>query len=508
MLKKQQKGVTLIELILVIGLISFMTILAFTQKQLEMDQTRARQIGGQLFAYNNAVRNWISDNHEVTPLTMTRIGATWLKPNSCGGSSGNVAGYLPCSFPDSTPTSPMPFSNISLTTEVVRTYSEATGVEIKATTTTTPFTLVNGNVRADLAGLSALTAASGSMTMLTPAPVTTDASFTSDPETGVITIIASNMAARDSWLRTDGGNTMDNNIRFNEDNTAALRQVKGVSRIQNIASQALYIGNASAGTDTYPSSSLIAANEKVVIDANARILGSLRTSGAITSLSGDIRAANGDVIASRNVRAGEDVNAGADVNAGRFVVAGQDVTAKRNAFAQIYYDGDNGSFYLDPDKTSKQNRVATNTIESMDTQGNVGGNTELNLRTNRINYWSNSTSRTDLVGNVGVDNWNVWKNGKYVPMSELLPNFVAKGGWIAANGNRVPKPSCPNGTPKIIVTPQDMPDNVYSSFSDSQFVVLHSNIVAYATDNGTYWTVRVESVEGGGTAIAMTYCLY
>ena len=52
--KKSQKGVTLVELILVIGIISFISVIDMEKKRNELEQKQARILGIQLMEYNNA----------------------------------------------------------------------------------------------------------------------------------------------------------------------------------------------------------------------------------------------------------------------------------------------------------------------------------------------------------------------------------------------------------------------------------------------------------------------
>lgn len=490
---QRQAGATLIEMMLVIGIIAFMTVLSFSQKQLEMDQRRAKQVGSQLFMYNNAVRNWISVNTGTTPLDVTYSGAGWLKPTSCGGTSIRPEGFLNCNFIDGSVVSPMPFSNMVLSTRIVRTYTPGEGVKITGTTTTTPFSIPgrSGNsIRADLSGLAALTAASGSMGMDDPTPATSDASFKSDPITGVIVMVASNRADKDAWLRTDGSNTMNNNLVFMDTIAQQIRQIMNVGRVQAKDGEVLYIGNKNNLTSMPANGGGQAAltTEGVVVDEDLRIYGSLVTNKGITALTGNIVSKTGNVEAGANVIAGEDM------------------------YAKRYYDSDNTTLYADPSGKSMLNMIATNSVESLTAA------TALDVKTNTLNFQPQTAGLpTKFNGNVDVDTFKVKRNGKYVSLANLLPNFVFKEGWIAFNGSLIPKPSCgpDGGTPRIIVTPQLIPTNTsppppggYSSrgnIGDSRF---------YAENSGSNWKINANAWHYNGsnhvraTVIAHTYCLY
>ena len=503
-MKNKQKGVTLIEMILVVALIAVMTILAFLQKQLEMEQVRARAVGVDLYIYNNAVRNWLSENISTTPLNVTRNGTTWLKPNSCGGSSGRVDGYLPCTFPDATAANPMKFSNMALTTVLTRTFTPSGDVQTTGVTTTTPFRLsANGipsKLRADLSGLAAITAASGviSAAQMTPNMATTDGTYRSDPITAIITMEASNRANADAWLRTDGGNSMNNNLKFTSTLANSLRQVMGVSRIQsNSNTDTLFIGNqnnsttmpVNGGGSATPLDVSAADRESVVVDANARIYGKLRTNDAITALSGNVTASTGSVVA------------GVDVRAGR------DVIATNNSYGRTFYDQDNTAFYVDPASVSIVNRVNMNTLSSQNPA------TPLQVVGNQVSF-NNWTAGNDvtLSGRVNTNNLFIRKNGKSIPLTNLLPNYVLYQSYFAMHGQTVPTPACAaGGSPKIFVMPQTVPTNTARPVSGYSTAPVGATFF-YAVTIAGGWRVIAQTwsgaFDGEGTAIVSTYCLY
>lgn len=81
--RRLQAGLTLIEMVLVMGLAAYATLLAFQSKTLDMQQNEARATGGLLFEYNNAVRQWISANPNASNSSFD--GSGWLKSVTCGG---------------------------------------------------------------------------------------------------------------------------------------------------------------------------------------------------------------------------------------------------------------------------------------------------------------------------------------------------------------------------------------------------------------------------------------
>ena len=404
---QRQRGVTLIELILVIGIMAVMTLLSFYEKQTDLEQSRARQVGAYLYQYNNAVRSALAQGLITT--TTTKVGADWLKNSTCGGTQAVGAEFLPCEFPTATIADPILFGRLSLSTSVVVT-GAAPNKKLTATTMTSPFTLTSpsgvSDVRADLSGIASLSAAaaltSGFQTGpsgLSPYTATTDSSYKSDPVTAKITMVASNNASNDVWLRTDGGNSMHATLNF-DSTDANNRMIMGASRVQNLMGQVLHLGSGSALTPVTTSN--------VVVDSDAEIMGSFRIRNALTVdggalVGGDLRSnaniyaagyvqaaanvlAENNVIAHGNVISSGSVDAGTNVTAGGAVSAGGNVNAGGALVGQIFYDSNNMGYYVDPHATSN--------INTMVAAGNItaGGNvTAGGAVLGQIFYDSNNT---------------------------------------------------------------------------------------------------------------------
>lgn len=347
-MQKMQRGVTLIELILVVGLMSAMTMLTFFEKQYDLEQAKARSIGGQLFQYNNAVRSALAKNPPT--VSSTYSGSAWLKSSACGGMLSPGEEYLPCDFPLATGTNPIPFGNLALTTVVAVTGAAAERA-VTATTSTSPFSVAeNGllKVRSDLAGIAVLSAASAVGTGVqslsggvSPVAATTDSRFNSDPLTGVMTFVSSNTAANDIWLRTDGSNSMHSSMVFDSADPYN-RQILGASLVQNIAGQALFLGSGS-GLSAVTSAG-------VVIDSGAEVLGAFRIRDSLT-VDGTAKVA-GKLTVSSDIAAG-----GSITTAGNLVVGGA-------TSSQVYYDANDSTYYVDPNGSSNLNAVAANYVGS------------------------------------------------------------------------------------------------------------------------------------------------
>lgn len=376
---KKQRGVTLIELILVIGLISFMTVLSFAEKQAEMDNRQAVATGALLAQYNNAIRSWVSDNPNAA--SVTRSGSAWLKPTSCGGSS--AVEYLSCNFPDATPANPIKFGRLSIASVITATGSSPNRV-VRVVTETSPFTLSNG-LRADLSGLAAISAAASVVQGSTPVSGT-EGSFRSNPLTAAVTMVASNNASTDAWLRTDGSNTMNNNLRFKPESSEGMRQIENVSRLQNIALQTLYLGPAGGSTSA----------AKIVVDADQDVLGTMlvrnnRNAAVGLEVSrGNLKIAAGNADVSGSIMAGAEVKAVTNIMAGANMVAkgfiraeesissGDSITAAQNMNAKRFIDADNNNFYLDPSQDSTLNNL--NALGSISAKGDIASNTNMKAK--------------------------------------------------------------------------------------------------------------------------------
>lgn len=300
-----------------------MTILTFQEKAYEFKVNKAKEVGSLLFQYNGAVTAWISNNPGAP--NATYVGSNWLKPTSCPGGLSAVA-YLPCSFPLAIGSDPIAFGELALQSRVTTTGTAPNQVT-QVVTQTTPFKVDNGKVDSGLAGVAALTAASAIGGANTPVVMASENSFKSNPMTAAITMIASNNASTDAWLRTDGSNTMNNNLSFNKTLSASFRVIDGIARLKNIAGQAITLGNSGGATSS--------VKDNVVVDANTSMLGNL-------VINNDANSA-----------------AGFDLKKGDIVATGGNVVAAQSFRGKMFIDNDNNTFYVDPASNTQLNTLST-----------------------------------------------------------------------------------------------------------------------------------------------------
>jgi hypothetical protein len=390
---KSQRGVTLIELIMVVGLMMFITILTFLEKQVDLEQARARIVGGLIFQYNNAVRSALA--RDLSSITAgTYNGSIWLKSNTCPGTGGSQAPgneLLPCDFPDATAINPIPFGSIVLSTNVVIS-GTAPNLKFTATTSSSAFKVQDTDgtlrVRADLSGLAVLTAASAMNSGyqsaagggLTPYSATTDARYSADAISGKMIFVASNNAYNDTWLRTDGSNQMHAPLQFDSP-APGNRAIIGASSIQNLAGLAIRIGNGSGLSAVTSSGVIVGSSAEVLgdfrirsnsqVDGYQTVNGNLNVGGS-TGIAGNLSVngsigANGQVSTSQYMWAGTSVYGQnfIDVNDGNYYIdpngtSRQNVVMANTSYASVFYDINNSGYYVQPSGTSRLNAVQSN----------------------------------------------------------------------------------------------------------------------------------------------------
>lgn len=389
-MRRRQAGVTLIELILVIGLMVFIALLNFLEKQTELEQAKARAIGGLIFQYNNAVRAALAQDL-ASISSGTYLGTAWLKSTACGGSKAPGSEFLPCDFPVATSASPIPFGQLTFGTAVVVT-GTAPNLKFTATTTTSPFMVAESGgalkVRADLSGIAVLSAASAMNSGyqasasggVTPLSATTDARYNSNAMNGTMTFVASNNAYNDAWLRTDGSNKMHAALQFDGANSAD-RSIIGASSIQNLAGQAIRIGTGAALTPVTSSGVIVGSSTEVlgdfrvrntlVVDGAATLQSNLTVGGAITAV-GQVRGgtiAGTRFIDTENSSYWVDPNGASVFNSifsnaitvtGNTTVSG--MVAAQYFLGSYFVDRDDANYYVDPNGTNRLNAVISNTI--------------------------------------------------------------------------------------------------------------------------------------------------
>lgn len=282
---RKQAGFTLLEVVLVTGLVAIASLLTMEANRAENDQSQARLAGNILAQYNNAVRSYVSRNLGANGIYS---GTDWLKSTSCGGLSS--VEYVPCNFPSLSTASPFSRGGLAVQTQITS-VPKGFSYETRATSSVTAYKL-DTKTRADLAGVIAVVVASSKATQADV--LNSDGKVSADPKTGVITLEASNVATNDPWLRVDGGNLMSGALQMGNV-SPLLRNVVGAYALESFAGELLNLGPASGLTPSLTSG--------VVIDSDATILGELQArdqivaDASINILTGNLDQGTGSITA-------------------------------------------------------------------------------------------------------------------------------------------------------------------------------------------------------------------
>ncbi|MHD0644183.1 type II secretion system protein [Pseudomonas aeruginosa] len=371
-MKREQKGFTLIEMILVLGLSSAVSLMLLQNNVLDLEQQKAKSAGRLMHQLNTAIGAWTTANVGAPNQTFTNT--NWLKSTACAGGTSAVA-YLPCAFPKGDSTDPLPGGEMTISSAVSTTGAAPNRITT-VTTTTSPYQLGAGQKRSDLAGLAAFTAAAAGSSF-NPSTASTSRKYTSDPTTAIVTMVATNNAGNNAWLRTDGGNQMNSNFRFNTANASTSREIQSVSRVQAIAANTLTIGNQNGAASGY----------SVVVDASESNTGTLTiqntnsAANAIDISRGDIRVASGNMSIQGTVTAGGNAVAQSfvDINDGNYYATPDATSVLNNVVVRndirtpILYDMDNTGYYSIPSGTTRIGKYTTN-YQTVNGQTQINGN--------------------------------------------------------------------------------------------------------------------------------------
>lgn len=364
---KKARGFTLLELLMVVALSSAIAIVSFQDKLLETEQAQARQLGMELYQYNNAVQNFLASSSGGTnPAALhgkNFKGVDWLKASAVGCTAGTASqDWLPCRFLADT-NGKTTFGKLSFDTTI--SYSAQTG--LSARTFLTPLQFKRGSTtqrRGDLSGLAVLVASGASTVSGTPVASGQDGSIlycteigTRSPQmaancgsnNGSIVMFTRNFAPAERWLRVDHGNVMGSTLEFGNGAPSSKasvdavdtvsRQIRNVARIYNLGGSGndnLILGKR---TGNAAKTAATLTQNAVVVDADQEVLGKLVVSGDINTkgkvdAKGNVTSSNGHVqTLDGNLYAKDAAGGNGAANAGN-VIADRDITAKGNLNGQ------------------------------------------------------------------------------------------------------------------------------------------------------------------------------
>jgi prepilin-type N-terminal cleavage/methylation domain-containing protein len=202
--KKNLNGYTMIEMLLVLGLITIIMMTYVFDQHKSIQHTKAKILGEQIRVYANAVKNYIDDKGIKGPPALTTttgytLTARDLLSVNCQPLAGNSdTNYLPCNFSGST------VFGHGYSTEVRLNTSN----EITATTVFSNITIA-GEPREDIARI-AVNAAYGSDYFAPHSGGSVDYSVNGTGANPPVNIVATvhGRPEIDPWLRRDGTNAM------------------------------------------------------------------------------------------------------------------------------------------------------------------------------------------------------------------------------------------------------------------------------------------------------------
>ncbi len=324
---KNQKGFSLLEVIMVMGLMGFMAMLYVDHQKSEADRIRAQELGVELHEFHNATRRFATLNVIDTDLhdagTTEHSGTDWLKKSGSCSSGESDFEYLSCLFDEKTRLGGLEYESVIDATAGANSLKIKTVVDVKR--------MINGESTTvfseDILGLASLVASGGGTsngisvqssgnTSSDPAIAGTTSTIIYCPnslgstflheectsigsgtkEGGLFVMITESVSGTDAWLRQDGSNQMHNNIEFDSDKPE-FREIVGVSSIYNLSGEILKIGNSGAFADDGSWAPMI--GDGVVVDTDAYISGFLSVKGD-TEIEGMVNV-EGDLIAEGNV---------------------------------------------------------------------------------------------------------------------------------------------------------------------------------------------------------------
>lgn len=311
---KKQTGFSILEVIIVLSILGFIASLAIGESKYKADMAKARSLGLELYEVHNAARRFAAINAANPELRSTgdviiENGLSWLKSQDlCADGTAN-GNYISCEQEDSTT-----FGGLTYSTEIDPLIDNNT-VRIKTVIDIKGGARANTVLPEEVLGLAAMTARGGASangvsidgitsSISDPSMANTsslillcseniDEAFLNENctdvgstavEGGLIVMITQSSSTSSAWLLTNGGNSMQNDLRFSSTNPE-FREIVGVDRIYNLTGEILKIGNSGVYYDD--GSFIPILGDGLVIDTDLYAVGDMRNMGDV-EVEGDI----------------------------------------------------------------------------------------------------------------------------------------------------------------------------------------------------------------------------
>ncbi|MCX8796215.1 type IV pilin protein [Vibrio parahaemolyticus] len=551
---KNQRGYTLMELMLVIAIMTLISIGVIQDRMAEASQLRAKTLGKEIATVATALQSYTgyysgSDGAPGAPVTGTvRNGINFLKSNTCSSTETTSKGAIPVGFLGdcgylshiTTPTRDQrtTFGNLSFKTTFKRTAAGAgnPGTILEAITVLDPLKGHDGVMMSE-SGLAALVAGGMSSTSVGAGGEAGyrvvycvpggrgDASYNRmcTGNADKIVIMTTTDATANIWLRTDGRNTMNNLITFGETVNSALRGLVNINKLV-----------------------LPRGGQKLTIEQDSKVFV-------------DIDKSKFDVI-----------DANLTVKGTGYIKSETSIVAKNSVQSKVYLpflgDGNENStasdYRIQIEDKSEMKSVGLNGIYLGTTSGSRAENSnvssiiaetdkDIRITSDSVEFLqiTGAGGDVDLKGEVNVSDLNVeLENGTHKSLAQLLPRYTLLGVQkIVGNGSdHVNKSTyellgCRKEDMKPILVVSGMnvqgflaTDSTWRGFDAGQFsgserayaikdpsrFITYGENIAYVTDNGSSWTAIIDGYSRGanhskkgweqrryGAGLLHVYCL-
>ncbi|WP_425263668.1 type II secretion system protein [Vibrio owensii] len=479
----KSKGYTLFELMLVVGLMTVISIGVLIERRNEALQLQAKVLGAEIAEFARGLNSYVSYHAAISPTTpgspshgASFNGVNWLKssdciaPNAAGTYPSSSAGSLQVGFISNcsylsrvkkNSKSPAAndqttsFRNLKFHTTFYRAlwpgFSAGTAPvnPAYAITDLTPLIDDKGLNMHALSGLAATVANGYGVSdrdgghsfrviyCMTSSGANPLVNAVCTGRVGKIIVFSSNDPRSDVWLRTDGSNTMNAEITFNDS------LLPDVQAIVNLGRMALTGGNLKL-------ESASDASKFVELHVGDPTWGN--NSLVVESANFGVR--DGNILTNKEVHADGNIESKADVKGRRFV------------------DLDDQNFLADPNGLSKMNSIDVRDTLRFDgasagsqPQMKVEGGRDLALTSDGFKFGTNKGAdpHTDLKGRVDVSNLMVkMSSGADKSLASLLPRMRLLDTVMLTDysyrGETVPishftSMGCTSGNLRPIVTP-------------------------------------------------------
>ncbi|GGF91981.1 MULTISPECIES: prepilin-type N-terminal cleavage/methylation domain-containing protein [Cysteiniphilum] len=476
----KQNGFSLIELLIVIAVISFLSMLFYQFMMRGQKSKDAAALGNQLASFISAVETRTAEDQTLAAGVYN--GVLWLQDATCHGIS--PIAYLPCNFTLNSPIINNPDPQVIINTPVHS--------RVAAQINIGPIVDYVNGVQAPSPVLASEVVMAIKSKLGSPyhGAFNGTTSYNFDKVNATLTINIIIQQTADVWLRIDGANQMQANVSFNDAQPENKREIVNTSAIRMKNTGIATITNDQGSIQVEPNNKFIVRSSGIENHANTSIESYARNivSQAIDSFSISARQST--------------INSSDSIS-----INGTNSTTINSANINLL---SNGSSLKVTNNSVDINGVNFTNSSMNIVIGNINSNSNVNIVSKTTNI--NSQLRADgtygdaYIGNqTGVPgNSNVYVNDITLRsaankrITSFLAGYVLKNVYSVYSNSVITKPACPDGgEPKIIVIPQTVGNP--SSGAGSKMNV-------WADNSGASWVVRSSDTYFQG--LANVYCAY